>query len=56
MFPHVSQWYYPEMAPIVREVCEEYGVRYNLKESIWDMIRAHAERIVMFGDEELVLR
>jgi fatty acid desaturase len=56
LFPHISQWYYPEMAPIVKKVCEEYGVRYNLKNSIWGMIRAHADRIMMFGDEELVLR
>jgi fatty acid desaturase len=56
LFPHISQWYYPEMAPIVREVCAEFGVRYNLKESIWGMIKAHIDRIAMFGDEELVLR
>lgn len=56
LFPHVSQYYYPELAPIVKEVCKEYGVRYNERESIWGMIRAHAERLTMFGDEELVLR
>lgn len=56
LFPHISQLYYPEIAPIVKEVCEEYGVRYNLIDSIWGMMRAHVNRIVMFGDEELVLR
>jgi fatty acid desaturase len=56
LFPHVSQWYYPEMAPIVKQCCEEYGVRYNLKDSIWGMIAAHANRIEIFGGEELVLR
>jgi fatty acid desaturase len=56
LFPHISQYYYPELAPIVKEACAEYGVRYNLKDSIWGMIKAHADRLVMFGDEELVLR
>ncbi|KIW04648.1 uncharacterized protein PV09_04393 [Verruconis gallopava] len=34
LFPYISQYYYPEMAPIVRDVCAEYGVGYNLKDNI----------------------
>lgn len=29
LFPGVSQYYYPDIAPIVMEVCQEFGVKYT---------------------------
>lgn len=31
LFPGINQYYYPAIAPIVKETCKEYGVPYNVK-------------------------
>lgn len=54
VFPFISQYYYPEIAPIVKDTCKEYGVRYNLKPSIWSMISAHMLRLNFCGEEPVL--
>jgi len=33
LFPQISQHHYPLIAPIVKETCAEYGIRYYYKVS-----------------------
>jgi len=43
LFPRMSSWYYPEIAPIVQEVCKKHNVQYvyypNLFENVLSCIR-----------------
>jgi fatty acid desaturase len=58
LFPRVNQSYYPEMAPIVMQCCEEFGVKYRVKDNIWDMLKAHVARLEILGvgEDSFVLR
>lgn len=31
LFPDILQCYYPEIAPIVRKTCQEFGVKYEIR-------------------------
>ena len=31
LFPDILQHYYPEIGPIIRETCKEFGIRYIVK-------------------------
>lgn len=41
LFPRIAHIHYPALAPIVREVCREFGVHYEVKPSLMDALRAH---------------
>ncbi|OCK79026.1 hypothetical protein K432DRAFT_300734 [Lepidopterella palustris CBS 459.81] len=51
MFPHASQYYYPEIAGIVKDTCKEYGVRYNMIGSTWETVRVHMQHLRLFGEK-----
>lgn len=51
LFPCVSQAYYPDIAPIVKEVAKKYGVRYNLTDSLYSGFKKHITRLELLGDE-----
>ncbi|CAH3042120.1 unnamed protein product [Pocillopora meandrina] len=52
LFPGVSQFYYPQITPIVRETCKEYGVRYNYKENFFQALGAHISHLKVLGQEQ----
>jgi len=31
IFPGINQYYYPQIAPIVKQACKEFGVPFNVK-------------------------
>jgi linoleoyl-CoA desaturase len=41
LFPNVAQEHYPRIAPIIMRVCDEFGVKYTVKASLWDAIGGH---------------
>ena len=41
VFPRISHIHYPALAPIVREVCREHGVRHRTNETLWSALRSH---------------
>jgi fatty acid desaturase len=41
LFPGVSQYYYPELAPMVRATCKEFGLPYIYKRNFVDAFSAH---------------
>ncbi len=51
LFPGISHVHYPELATIVRETCEEYGVIYNTLPTFRDAIAAHFEWLRIMGNE-----
>ncbi|OCK74382.1 hypothetical protein K432DRAFT_409910 [Lepidopterella palustris CBS 459.81] len=51
MFPYVSQYYYPEIADIVKDTCKDYGVPYHIKSSIWTALGGHLGHLSLFGEK-----
>jgi len=49
LFPSVSQYHYPAIAPLVREVCKKHGVRYNYLPTFTDAFRAHVQYLKDMG-------
>lgn len=45
------QYHYPAIAPIIKQVCEEYGVRYIHLNSFWEAIGAHLRHLKRMGEE-----
>jgi len=49
LFPHVCHIHYPKIAPILAEVCEEYGVKYNVYDTFWETIVANYRWLKKMG-------
>jgi fatty acid desaturase len=49
LFPSVSQYHYPAIAPLVQEVCKKYGVRYNYLPSFASAFNAHVAYLKEMG-------
>ena len=45
LFPHVSHVHYPQIAKIVQELCNQYGIQYNAYNTIWAAIWSHVRYI-----------
>ncbi|RHZ54733.1 hypothetical protein Glove_423g15 [Diversispora epigaea] len=43
IFPHISQHHYHKIGPLVREICQEFGIKYYYKETFWEAIGSHIE-------------
>ncbi len=41
LFPGVLQIYYPQITPIIKKTCAEFGLHYYEIPSIWDALRCH---------------
>jgi fatty acid desaturase len=52
LFPSVSQYYYPDIAPIVRQVCKKWKVPYNYVPSFYEAISTHIKYLYNMGNEE----
>ncbi|KAJ7384944.1 hypothetical protein OS493_018632 [Desmophyllum pertusum] len=52
LFPGVCQIYYPEITPIVREACKEFGVRYNYKETFFQALGSHIGHLKRLGQQK----
>ncbi|KAI9106183.1 delta5 fatty acid desaturase [Phlyctochytrium arcticum] len=48
-FPQVCQWYYPEIAPIVKETCREYNVPYVIRKDFYEAIGDHINLLWKLG-------
>jgi len=51
LFPSVSQYHYPAIAPIVQEVCKKYGVRYNYLPDFTTAFKAHVKHLKDMGEQ-----
>ncbi|TPX62736.1 hypothetical protein SpCBS45565_g06946 [Spizellomyces sp. 'palustris'] len=48
-FPQICQWYYPEIAPIVKSTCKEFGVPYTVRKDFWEAIGDHVRLLWDLG-------
>ncbi len=49
LFPRICHVHYPEIAPIVRQTAEEFGVPYLENETFWKALRSHIVTLRRFG-------
>ncbi len=52
LFPSVSQYHYPAIAPIVMDVCKKHKVTYHLLPTFSAAIGAHIEHLKDLGQKE----
>ena len=53
LFPCVSQYHYPALAPIVQRVAKKWGVRYNYVGSFWQAVKLHLQHLQQMGVEDV---
>jgi linoleoyl-CoA desaturase len=51
LFPHVCHIHYPQLAPILAEVCEEFGVRYNVYPTFRSALVANYQWLKVMGQK-----
>ncbi|CAM9556494.1 unnamed protein product [Ascophyllum nodosum] len=51
LFPGVSQYHYPAIAPIIKEVCKKHNVRYIHLDTFKEALLAHIEHLRRMGQE-----
>ncbi|MBR8833668.1 MAG: acyl-CoA desaturase [Stigonema ocellatum SAG 48.90 = DSM 106950] len=49
LFPQVCHIHYPKIAPILAEVCEEFGVKYNVYEGFGEALSANYRWLKVMG-------
>ena len=49
LFPKICHIHYPAIAPIVKQTCQEYGVRYTEHACMMDAVRAHGRWLRSMG-------
>ncbi|KAJ4472778.1 delta-5 fatty acid desaturase [Lentinula edodes] len=49
LFPYIAQEHLPAVAKIVRQTAKEYGVKYEVKDSLWTAIGGHIGLLRMLG-------
>jgi linoleoyl-CoA desaturase len=52
LFPRISHLHYPSIAPIVKSVCESFGVKYNAHRSVLAAARSHFQWLRQMGRPE----
>merc|ERR1712192_55614 len=52
LFPRMSSWHYPRIAPVVKKCCEDYGVTYSYYPYIWDNMLSTFSYMKAVGKEE----
>jgi len=53
LFPCVSQYYYPELAPIVQKVAKKYGIRYNYVGTFTQALKLHMQHLQTMGVQDM---
>lgn len=49
LFPHVSHIHYPKIRPIIKNICQKYGVRYREYPSMAEAVVSHIKYLKLMG-------
>jgi linoleoyl-CoA desaturase len=49
LFPRISHIHYPEIAKLVRETCDQFGIRYNEHRTVMQAVRSHVVHLRNIG-------
>jgi linoleoyl-CoA desaturase len=50
LFPHICHIHYPKIAPILAEVCEEFGVKYNVYPTFREALVSNFRLLKLMGE------
>lgn len=50
LFPGLSQYYLPEVAPIVKATCKDFGIPYRYVPTFWEAFKAHIRFLKAMGE------
>ena len=56
LLPHICHLNYPQLAPIVRETCEEFGIRYTCYPTWREAFACHWRELRLLGDRSDLAR
>lgn len=51
VFPGVSQYYYPEITPIMVQTCKDFNIKYNYSPSFTQALGEHIKHLYVLGRE-----
>uniref|UniRef100_A0AAV1T9D4 Cytochrome b5 heme-binding domain-containing protein n=1 Tax=Peronospora matthiolae TaxID=2874970 RepID=A0AAV1T9D4_9STRA len=49
LFPGVSQYHYPKIAPIIMDVCKKYNIKYTVLSTFTEALTGHLDHLVVMG-------
>ena len=49
LFPSVIQSHYQKITPIIKQACEEFGIRYNCVNTTQEAVYRHLQHLKRFG-------
>ena len=52
LFPGVIQAHYPLITPIVRQTCEEFGIKYHYVDTMWEAFNCHINHLKNLGQNK----
>lgn len=50
LFPGISQYYYPEIAPIVKQTCKEFNIPFRYENTFAAALLEHFKYLKQMGD------
>nr|CAG4714242.1 unnamed protein product [Naegleria fowleri] len=54
LFPGVNPWLYPQLLPIVKQVCKENNVPYTIYNNFKDALESHVRQLTLFSKKQLL--
>lgn len=54
LFPSVIPAYYRQITPIIRQTCQEFGLKYHCVDSVQQAIRSHLGHLQSMGQVDMV--
>lgn len=52
LFPRICHIHYPDIAPIVQQTAQEFGIPYLYNDTFWEAFRSHVRTLQRFGWQE----
>lgn len=51
LFPQVDWAHYPDLVPILKRTCEEFGVKHHCAPTLWSALTSHLAHIAEVNEE-----
>ena len=49
LFPGIIQSHYQKITPIIKQACEEFGIKYNHVDTAWEAVSRHLQHLRRLG-------
>ncbi|GAM27316.1 hypothetical protein SAMD00019534_104910 [Acytostelium subglobosum LB1] len=51
LFPSIAQDYYPQLVPIVKDVCKQFNITYHIRDNFKDAFQSHIDHLYHMGND-----